>query len=447
MRLSAAINETARCAAGSRPCSGRALPSARCSASTPVLINLAVAVLALALPRTARAQDEALRAPVHALAPLELASLEPYLDHTLVAHIETTELIELPQVTVVARAHVGCEAVLAVARDVASYPTILPAIDQVTIDSATDQAVSYEWTWQAAVFSFRGRASTSIMADGDGHAGFRVVFESSEGDLGRARRVLRGTPSTGEGGPSCLLVLASHHDFRDANYLARESSASAPTMSRSLNLILSIATLARVRGESERRAGVPRAHVERLLGDPRSLSVDPAGLTALLGRGEVFVVETSDGSDLGAIVGLAHLVFPEDRVRGAFLDPPRFTVGLLSGARITELGREEHLARYRWDVDLALIGSSGELAIHDANEHEVELMATSGAMCGGRLLVTTAADDGGTFATLAARIDPSDGVPIVQAIESTDPAFRPGLVASGLLMAFRGLRRGLSQGH
>ena len=68
-------------------------------------------------------------------------------------------------------------------------------------------------------------------------------------------------------------------------------------------------------------------------------------------------------------------------------------------------------------------------------------------MCGGRLLLTTTPDGETTFATLAARVNPSDGVPIVAAIESTDPAFRPGLVASGLLMALRGLRRGLTEGH
>ncbi len=68
-------------------------------------------------------------------------------------------------------------------------------------------------------------------------------------------------------------------------------------------------------------------------------------------------------------------------------------------------------------------------------------------MRGRRIVLGTCPAGGGrTYATLAARLDPSDGVPVVAAIESTDPAFRPGLVASGLLMAFRGLRRGLTRG-
>jgi hypothetical protein len=135
-------------------------------------------------------------------------------------------------------------------------------------------------------------------------------------------------------------------------------------------------------------------------------------------------------------------------VRAAFFDPVRFTVGLLSGASITELSREQHLARYGWNVDVPFIGSSGELTIRDVDADEVELEAVSGAMRGGRMVLTTSSADGpNTFAMLAARIDPSDGVPIVAAIESTDPAFRPGLVASGMLMAFRGLRRGLNEGH
>jgi hypothetical protein len=410
---------------------------------------LLVALLSCALAPRARAQENPLTAPTRVLSPGELASIEPLLDRAIVTHVEATEFVELPQVTVVARANVGCDAVLATARDVPAYPAFMPAVDTVALEPGGPDAIAFAWTWQASVLSFRGRSVVTTVAAGDGRDGFRIVLETHTGDLGRARRVIRATPVAGDPG-RCQLVLAGRHDVRDANYIARESAGSALTLSRSLSLVLSIATLTRLRGEAERRAGVPRPHITSPLGDPRSLEVDPDRLGLLLSRGEVFVLETTDGSDLGTIVGVSRLLaHPPERVRHAFFDPVTFCAGLLSGATLIELAREEGSARYGWNVDVPFLGSSGELVIRDRTADEVELEATSGAMRGGRIVLGTRAADGGanTYATLAARLDPSDGVPIVAAIESTDPAFRPGLVASGLLMAFRGLRRGLNEGH
>jgi hypothetical protein len=410
---------------------------------------LPLCVWSVAFAPLASAQENPLTAPTRALSPAEIAAVEPLLDRAVVMHVEATEFVELPQVTVVARAHVGCEAVLAVARDVASYPSFMPAIDTVTVEPSGPDATPFEWTWQASVLSFRGRTVLTTVAEGDGRDGFRVVLETHTGDLGRARRVLRGSPVEGRS-DRCQLILAGRHDVRDANYIARESAGSALTISRSLSLVLSLATVARLRGEAEHRAGVSRSPIASPLGDPRALVVDPQALALLLSRGEVFVLETTDGSDLGTIVGLSRLLsHTPDRVRHAFFDPVTFCVGLLNGATLTEVARETGSARYSWNVDVPFLGSSGELVIRDVTTNEVELEATSGAMRGGRIVLGTQPADGGanTYATLAARLDPSDGVPIVAAIESTDPAFRPGLVASGLLMAFRGLRRGLNEGH
>ncbi len=395
--------------------------------------------------------EDALTLPTRALSRAELEAVEPLLDRAIVTHIEMTEVVELPQVSVLARAEASCGALLAVARDVASYPSFMPAIDTVTIASSTAETVGYDWTWQASILSFRGRSSVTTMADGDGSRGFRVVFETRSGDLGRARRVLRGTPLRGvDGRERCQLQLVGRQDVRDANYLAREASGSALTLSRTMSLVLSIATVAGLRGEAERRAGFVRERIASPVGDPRSLDVDPRPLAPLLARGELFVLETTDGSDLGTIVGLARMFsFGPDRVRQAFFDPVRFTVGLLRGASISELERTERGTRYGWSVDVPFLGSSGELLIRDVTSDEVELEAIAGAMRGGRIVLGTAPAEGGysTYATLAARLDPADGMPIIAAIESTDPAFRPGLVASGLLMAFRGLRRGLNEGH
>ncbi|MFN9814044.1 MAG: hypothetical protein ACK6CU_30920, partial [Deltaproteobacteria bacterium] len=64
---------------------------------------LLVALLSCALAPRARAQENPLTAPTRALSPGELASIEPLLDRAIVTHVEATEFVELPQVTVVAR--------------------------------------------------------------------------------------------------------------------------------------------------------------------------------------------------------------------------------------------------------------------------------------------------------------------------------------------------------
>lgn len=419
------------------------------SRSAHRLAHWLAAALVIGSSVPAQAQDEVLHLPIRSLSPAELASVEPLLSRAVVAHIEHTEHVELPLVTVLGTAEVSCADVVAVARDVASYPTFMPALDTVALETSdaapeAGSGVGYAWTWQASVLSFRGAATVQVLEGGSSGA-FRVIFESIDGDLGRARRVLRGTPL---GGERCLLALSGRHDARGSNYLTRTAAGTGLALSRTLSLVLSIATVTRLRGEAERRAGRPRTPIAEPLGDPRTLVVDPFALEGLLARGEAFVLETTDGSDLGAIVGLSRLAFPTERVRAAFFDPVHFTTGLLSGASITEVSREAGLVRYRWAVDVPLLGSSGTMTIRDVTADEVELEATEGAMRGGRMVLTTrSVDPLTTYATLASRIDPSDGVPIVAAIESTDPAFRPGLVASGLLMAFRGLRRGLTEGR
>lgn len=431
----------------SRAASIRLVPRASHIALALVLVIPLVAGLA----RADDAPEDALTARTRAFSPAELRAVEPLLDRAIVTYIEMTEFVELPQVTVLGRADVSCREVLATARDVASYPRFMPATGTVAIEASTPTSIGYEWTWQASILSFRGRTLLTAMADGDGSAGFRLVYETHSGDLGRARRVIRGTPLVGgDGAERCQLQLVGRQDIRDANYIAREASGSALTMSRSLSLVLAIGTVARLRGEAERRAGVVRPRIEWSTGDPRALDVDVRALAPLLHRGEMFIIETTDGSDLGTVVGLARMfTFLPEPIRRAFRDPVRFTVGLIRGASITELEELSDGARYRWDVNVPFLGSSGELTIRDVSESEIELEATRGAMRGGRIVLTTYPDDDGVsaYVSLATRLNPADGMPVIAAIESTDGSFRPGLVSSGLLMAIRGLRRGLNEGN
>jgi hypothetical protein len=409
--------------------------------------SLAVGVMALLTPLAAHAQDtpaDVRAMPIRAWTPPELEVVRSLADRYVVAHIEPTEQLENPQVTVGARVQTSCENVLAVVRDVGAYERFMPAMDTVAVDATAPDLMSYTWTWQAAIFSFHGRSTVSVV--GDGTRGFRAVFEMVDGDLGQARRSLRAIPEVTPQGPACLLTLGAHHDFRDANYIARESQGSVPTMSRSLNLVLSIALVTRLRGEAEHRAGFVRPRIVSPLGDPRR-DLDPAAYQAILWWGDMYLFETSDGTDLGACIAMTRFVHEEPRVRHAFIDVTTFTQGLLYGATITEVAHHENDARYAWNVDLPFLGSSGQMAIRNLNEHDIEMEAVEGAMRGGRMLLSTAPAFVGSWVTLSAQLDPADGVPIVRAIESTDSAFRPGLVASGMLMAFRGLRRGLAEGH
>ena len=204
-----------------------------CSIVGRVLLWCALALSvpsALHAQSSTRATQDIRATPIRAWTPPELEVVRSLADRYVIAHIEPTEQLEHPQVTVGARVQTSCENVLAVVRDASAYERFMPAMDTVSVDApGAADLMSYTWTWQAAVFAFRGRSTVSIV--GDGTRGFRAVFEMVDGDLGQARRSMRATPELTLDGATCLLTMGSHHDFRDANYLARESEASVPTMS------------------------------------------------------------------------------------------------------------------------------------------------------------------------------------------------------------------------
>ncbi|MCS6856543.1 MAG: SRPBCC family protein [Sandaracinaceae bacterium] len=411
-------------------------------------VGCALAWACFLLP-TARAEEDALRSPTAAPSPAEIAAIEPWLDRSLFVHVQLTEAFELPQVTVVAQARVGCEGVFEVVRDVDAYPHFMPGLDSLNVEAKEGGIIAYEWDWQAAIFSFHGRSALLPTANGDGRNGFRAAWETHSSDLGRSRRTLRGAPSRLDPN-QCLLVMLSRHDARHGFYLARSHPASSLSLSRTLNLLFSVATLARLRSEAERRHGVARPKAEHPTRSNSTLPIDPKHFASWLNRGELFFIETTDGSDLGVVVGMTRIQsHPPERVRRAFEEPVDFCKNLLSGATLREIARTQGSSRYGWELKIPFFGASGEVEIRNLSEFSYDIEAVGGAMRGGRVhVVVHPADQGASsYVVFETRVDPADGLPLVRAVESTEAAFRPGLVASGLLMTFRGLRRGVNEGN
>lgn len=427
-------------------------PMARFLRSSPVLCALTALPIALvvALARPTAAQERARREADRALAtftPSELRQLAPLLDSGVVSLVEWGYGGELPAVVIACRVNAPPATVAQVIGDPAHYPDFMAALDEVNVTGETNEAglhaISYSWAWQASVFTLRGDNTMDLYAppDGEPERGYRFVVRSTGGDLGVGRTVWRVLPD----GSGSLIMSSSRMDLRDANYIARSLAAASSSVNRSINVALAFSMVLRTRAEAERRSGTTRTPFASASGDPARPTFDPTSIEAMLMRGDLLWVESTDGTDQGRVVALSRLPQTADRVRGAILDPGGFTNGMLAGAHATILEAGPEGTRFSWGIDLPLVGTSGEMRMSERPDGVLCLDATSGALEGAAWRFALTPRDYGTLVTAWGTFDLASGLWLIDVVQGADPSFRPGLSASAELMMVRGLRYRLAR--
>lgn len=372
----------------------------------------------------------------------ELRQISPLLDGGVVSLVEWAYGTELPAVVLACRVHASPDVVAAVIGDPAHYPAFMPALDSVTVTSDAMnegvRSVSYGWTWEASIFTLHGDNTMEHYAPPEGEAarGHRFVVRSTGGDLGVGRTVWRILPD----GDGSIVMSSSRMDLRDANYIARSLAAASSTMNRSINVALAFSMMARTRAEAERRSGTSRAHLPAPSGEPERPSFDATRIEALLMRGDLMWVETTDGTDQGRVVAFTRLSQDPARVSAAILDPGGFANGMLSGAHANVLETTATSTRFEWGIDLPLVGTSGEMRMTAREDGILCLDATDGALEGAAWRYFAQPRDYGTLLTAWGTFDLASGLWLVDVVQGADPSFRPGLSASAELMMVRGLR-------
>ena len=407
---------------------------------------LALAAGTLLLPgSTARAQEAPASEADRALAtftPAELALLQPLLETGVVSLVEFAYGEQIPAAVIACEIEAPADVVAAVIGEPARYPEFMPALDSVDVTTSDGDAQSYDWDWHTSIFTLHGQNTMVRYPPPADHPdrGYRFVVRSEGGDLGTGRTVWRVIP---RGGGRSLVMTSSRMDLRDANYIARQLAAASSTMNRSIHVALAFSMMLRTRTEAERRAGFARPAVPAAEGDPIEPTFDPTVYEAMLNRGDLMWVETSDGSDQGRVVGIGRIHTDEARTRAAILDPAGFTQGLLQGAHATMLPSEDG-TRFEWGIDLPLVGTTGIMHMREQPDGVLALDGESGALGGARWRFRTRTRDYGTLLVAWGRFDLGDGLWLVRVVQDADPAFRPGLSSSAELMMVRGLRTRLS---
>lgn len=378
----------------------------------------------------------------------ELRQIAPLLDGGVVSLVEWAYGTELPAVVLACRVHASPDVVAAVIGDPAHYPAFMPALDSVTVTSDAMnegvRSVSYGWTWEASIFTLHGDNTMEQYSppEGDPSRGYRFVVRSTGGDLGVGRTVWRVLPD----GDGSIVMSSSRMDLRDANYIARSLAAASSTMNRSINVALAFSMMARTRAEAERRSGTTRPTLPAPSGEPERPSFDATRIEALLMRGDLMWVETTDGTDQGRVVAFTRLSQDPGRVSAAILDPGGFANGMLSGAHANVLETTATSTRFEWGIDLPLVGTSGEMRMTAREDGILCLDATDGALEGAAWRYHAQPREYGTLLTAWGTFDLASGLWLVDVVQGADPSFRPGLSASAELMMVRGLRYRLDRG-
>jgi hypothetical protein len=381
--------------------------------------------------------------PLATFTPAELAVLEPLLASGVVSLVEFAYGEELPAVVIACIVEASADEVARVIGDPAAYPTFMPALDSVAVTTTEGDAQSYDWTWQTSIFTLRGQNTMQRYAPPPDHPerGYRFVMRQVAGDLGTGRTVWRVVPR-GEG--RSLIMSSSRMDLRDSNYIARQLAAASSTVNRAINVALAFSMVLRTRGEAERRVSFTRARVLDAGDDPEEPAIATEPMEAMLLRGDLMWVETSDGTDQGRVVAIGRMHTDEARTRTAILDPAGFTQGFLQGAHATSLEAETG-SRFEWGIDLPLVGTRGVMHMTERPDTVIALDGESGALEGARWRFRTTPRDYGTLVTAWGRFDLAEGLWLVRVVQDADAAFRPGLSASAELMMLRGLRARVSQ--
>lgn len=357
--------------------------------------------------------------------------IAPLLDQGSVALVEFAEGEALPAVVLAARIDAQPARIAEILDHPERYASFMDLLTSSTVTGRHEATVSFDWTWQTAVFELRG---TNVLTrfdppEGRPGSGYRFELRSTHGDLGEGRIAWRVLPD-GEG--RSLVLLSMRLDLRDANYLSRQMAAAARSVNRSANMSLAYLMLLGV----EREAEQGRA--------PEAASTTPAtfdvpSLLPLLERGDLVVFHGStEGARRVSSIGRMHA--PRDRIRDILVNPTVLGTTLIPGARASVVSSSDGAQVFDWELSIPLIGSSGRMSLSES-ARGVDVAGVSGSLGGGRWSIAMeplGRDDivlvtEGTF-------DPGDTSWLLRGITSSSPDFGHGLASACELMLVRAVR-------
>lgn len=384
------------------------------------------------------------RLPV--LTPTDRVALAPLLAQGPVAFVEFTDGEELPAVLLAVTVHAPAATIAHVIADPAGYPRFMASLDTVHVTSRTGQVVAYEWTWRAAMFELHGTNQMTAYAPParNAAAGHRIAIRAVSGDLGTGRFLWRVIP---QGPSSSLVTLSVRLDTRQGSYVARQLSAGARSINRSINIALALEMLLSSRREAEHRAAPPTAQRAPSPGPAATMTAAALhrpdfpmdALAPMLARGDLVVLHMQ-GDRLSQVTVMGRMGKSRDETRAIMTDPTAFGSALMPGSHVDAAGRDEQGALFDWTVSLPLIGSSGRMRLV-AEPAQISLDALSGNLVPGHWRFETPEYSWGEAAVVGwGHFDPATASWLLRGVVEGDRDFGHGIEAASLLMVVRAIR-------
>lgn len=399
--------------------------------------GLAVAACLLT-PLRAHAQASGENESLAHFSTAERATLAPLLARGPVALIEFSEGEALPGIVFAVRVRASADVVARLVGDPAGYSQFMDALDTVSVTGRRASTVSYDWTWQTAVFEMQGSNQLTAYPPPADHPerGYRFAVESTRGDLGRGRFVWRIYPT---GANECLLSLAMRVDLRDANYIARQMSGASRSVNRAVNISFVTLMALGTRREAERLVGAAALPATPHADAPNFGDFDIRPFASLLARGDILSLEMN-GDALAQVTAIGRMGAPVERVRNVIHDPHSFGASLIPGSSIEVTSNENGRQVFEWSIAVPMVGSSGSMALYERDD-AILVDGVDGNLHAGRwrfLTPIVQGDEAGLVAT--GTFDVSDTSFLIRALVGSNQDFGVGLTAASELMVTRAIR-------
>lgn len=405
---------------------------------SPRHASLSLALLSvLRVVGTAHAQAEppsADDAPLAGLSQPDLRALAPELDRGPVLHaIFRPDNREVPEIALAVRVNAPASRVAEIVASPEHYPTFMPALDEIEIESREGSQIAYRWKWNVALFTLTGR-NTMTVFPGHPTRGHRIEVRSTGGDMGRGRISWRITP---DGPERCTLVVAMRLDMRDANYLADQLASGGISVQRSINVVMATVMALGTKERAER--GVASGSTPPISELVRP-TFEPDRLASLLERGDLVFLEL-EGDRLARIAVAGRMGTGLERTRAVMNDPEEFGRSLVFGSTAHVVERNTDDVVFEWGIPMPLVGIEGRMRLRPSDA-VVAVDGVSGSLQSGMWRFDThVAPHGEAIVFGWARFDPAEASRLVRRLIADDRSFSHGLALATQVMIVRSLRQ------
>ncbi len=385
--------------------------------------------------QSASEEGEASEARLRSLSRSQRALLAPHLERgpVLLARFYDRHS-NMPSISLASYVEASPETLHEIITAPADYPRMMPALDEVEVESTQGAQTAYAWTWQLALFPLRGR-NVMTSYGGDARRGYRVEVRSTQGDLGQGRFLWRVHPA-GEG--RSLVVLSARTDMRGANYVADQLASGGRSVQRSITIALSTVMLLGSKREAESRAGhsAPEVSLTALERPP----VNVRRLWPVLQDGDLVFLEMA-GDAVQRVSLLARSSRDPERTLRVMTDPEEFGRSLVAGSRAEILERTDEGTLFEWGIPLPLVGVRGRMRLIHSAPQRVDVIGQSGSLRSSEWhFQAVPMHQLDTVVFGWSRYDMRETSPLFRRVIGDDAAFAQGLALATQVMVARSLR-------